>query len=113
MKNFQSSLIGSIFGFLSRPCCSIPFFYSLFGLGSSGIAAALEPYRVLFLIIALISFSIGGYLTFRVRGAVFNKAFFVASVTLTFIFLYLPKIWFKGIEVMDSIISSLFGKGAL
>ena len=108
MKNIITSIAGTTLGFLSRPCCSIPFFYSLFGLGSSGVASALEPYRELFLIIALISFSVGGYLPFRVSGAMFNKVFFVASVTLTFIFLYLPKIWFTGIEVVEGIL-----KGAL
>jgi len=108
VKNIISSIAGTTLGFLSRPCCSIPFFYSLFGLGSSGVASALDPYRELFLIIALISFSIGGYLTFCVSGAIFNKVFFISSVTLTFIFLYLPEIWFTGIEVVEGIL-----KGAL
>ena len=86
-KGTFSGIMAVILGFLSRPCCSIPFFLALFGMGSAGLVETLLPYRHLFLAVSVLSFIISGWMIFRVKGALFNKFFFVASVLFTFLFL--------------------------
>jgi len=81
--------VAAVLGFLSRPCCSIPFFLSLAGLGSSSLVRVLQPYRFLFLAGGLILFTTSAYYTFRVRGALFNKILFVASLSASAIFILL------------------------
>lgn len=51
-------------GFLVRPCCSIPLALALFGLGGAGIAAALAPWRTVFLALAATFFAISFYFNF-------------------------------------------------
>jgi hypothetical protein len=105
VKNIISLIAGTTLGFLSRPCCSIPFFYSVFGLGSSGLASLIEPYKWIFFFLAVISFSISGYLIFRIHGAVFNKIFFGISVAVTVLFLLVPYVWFEVVNAMKWLIS--------
>jgi len=84
------SFLGAILSFLSRPCCSLPFFLSLAGLGSSSLVLMLQPYWYVFFSAGLISFAISAYLTFRVRGAWFNKIFFILSLLAAILFFILP-----------------------
>lgn len=51
-------------GFLVRPCCSIPLALAFLGIGGAGVAAALAPYRALFLVVAAVFFSVSFYLNF-------------------------------------------------
>lgn len=53
-----------VIGFLTRPCCSIPLALSLFGLGGAGVAAALPPYRLWLLVMAVAFFSASFYFNF-------------------------------------------------
>ncbi|MEX0721566.1 MAG: hypothetical protein WD059_12920 [Balneolaceae bacterium] len=94
-KGILGGFIAVIVGFLSRPCCSLPFFLALFGMGSGGMVELLLPYRHLFLALSLISFSVSGWMIFRVQGAMFNKIFFVISVLATFLFLFQPQLLFN------------------
>src|SRR5690625_7757127 len=87
-KGNLTGLAAVILGFLSRPCCSIPFFLALFGMGSAGLVETLLPYRHLFLGVSIVSFSIFGWMVFRVEGALFNKVIFVVSVMVTVLFLF-------------------------
>jgi len=84
------SVVSAVLGFLSRPCCSIPFFMSMLGAGSSGLVLALLPYRTVFLIIGMIFFGISSYLVFRVHGALFNKIFFIISFSTSLLFILSP-----------------------
>ncbi|MEX0647473.1 MAG: hypothetical protein WEA56_10040 [Balneolaceae bacterium] len=77
-----------ILGIMVRPCCSIPFFLALFGMGSAGVVDLLLPYRHIFLAVSALSFIVSGWMIFRVRGALFNKIFFIGSVIITFLFLF-------------------------
>lgn len=103
MKNYIPIVTGTVSGFLTRPCCSVPFFYSLFGLSASGVGSSMGLYEELFYVIAIISFTIGGHFTFRVRGAVFNKVFFIAGASVTIIFIFFPEIWLNGLCIVDNI----------
>ncbi|MBI3004457.1 MAG: hypothetical protein HYY49_03475 [Ignavibacteriales bacterium] len=89
-KQTSWTLLAAVLGFLARPCCSIPFFLSLLGLGSSSLGLLLRPYRELFLFTGMIGFAVAAYYTFRVRGAAFNKVFFVVSFLATVIFILRP-----------------------
>jgi hypothetical protein len=80
------TFLATVFGFLSRPCCSLPFFLSLAGLSSSSLVLMLQPYRYIFLATGLVAFAVSGYFTFRMRGATFNKVFFFVSFLATCVF---------------------------
>jgi len=85
-------MLASILGFLARPCCSIPFLLSVLGVGSSSLGLLLTPYSDLFLTTGMIGFAISAYFTFRARGGIFNKVFFVISFLTTFVFIMLPQL---------------------
>lgn len=87
-KSTLTGIMAVVLGFLSRPCCSIPFFLALFGMGSAGLVELLYPYRHLFLVVSLLSFAVSGWMVFRVEGALFNKIFFIASLLFTFLYLF-------------------------
>lgn len=89
-KKASLTLLASVLGFLARPCCSIPFFLSLLGLGSSSLGLVLRLYRDLFLAAGMLGFAVSAYYTLRVRGAIFNKVFFIVSLLATFFFLMMP-----------------------
>lgn len=94
-KSTLTGIMAVVLGFLSRPCCSIPFFLALFGMGSAGLVEMLYPYRHLFLGVSLLSFMVSGWMVFRVEGALFNKIFFLASILITFLFLFPPQMIFN------------------
>lgn len=91
-KSTFTGMMAVILGFLSRPCCSIPFFLAIFGMGSGGLVELIEPYRHLFLGVSLLSFLMTGWMVFQVEGAIFNKIFFVLSVFITVLFLFPPQL---------------------
>jgi len=84
------TILGSVLGFLARPCCSIPFFLSLLGLSSSGLGVILIPYRTAFVAAIVPVFACAGYRTFRVHGAIVNKIFFSASLLGSALFYISP-----------------------
>ena len=53
-----------LFGFLMRPCCSIPALLTFLGIGGVGISIILEPYRVWFIAAAGCFFTISFYQNF-------------------------------------------------
>ncbi|GEM_PF-2112486 len=85
-----SSISGLILGFLSRPCCVLPFIFSVLGFSSSSLILTLGSYTKLFAATSVVSFGISSYFTFRVKGAVFNKILFVMSVTSSVAFMLAP-----------------------
>lgn len=92
-KSTLTGIMAVTLGFLSRPCCTIPLFLALFGMGSAGLVELLYPYRHLFLGVSILSFAVSGWMVFRGKGALFNKIFFIVSVLFTFLFLFPPQ-WF-------------------
>lgn len=92
MRTSLISALGGTLGFLSRPCCSIPFFLSFLGLSGSSFGVVLLPYRNLLLIASLLAFAISAHHTFRVQGAIFNKLFFVVSFLGSLLFIILPNL---------------------
>lgn len=83
-----------IFGFLTRPCCSLPFFGAIFGVSVSSMLNVVEEYRYLLFVVSFIIFSVAGYFTFRIKGGIFNKVFFVGSVLITAVFIWYPDLFF-------------------
>lgn len=80
-------------GFLMRPCCAIPAALALLGLGGAGVAAALEPFRPWFLLLAVATFSVSFYLNFirnRNRAGMTVWAF---SVLIAGALLAGPELW--------------------
>lgn len=72
-------------GFLVRPCCSIPLALALFGLSGAGIAAALAPWRTVFLALAAAFFAVSFYFNFirnRNRAGMIVWALSVAFSTV-------------------------------
>src|SRR5690625_7885549 len=95
-KGNLTGLAAVILGFLSRPGCSIPFFLALFGMGAAGLVETLLPYRHLFLVVSIVSFTISAWMAFRVVAALSNTLFFVARVMVIVMFLYpLPLLFYR------------------
>ena len=64
MKAVLQHILTFAASFAVRPCCAIPAALALLGLGGTGIAAALVPYRPLFVGLAVLLFSASFYWNF-------------------------------------------------
>jgi copper chaperone CopZ len=81
-----SSLLGSVFISLCCPCCVLPIFLNLFGIGCAGLNAFLLPYRPIFISLTIISLT---YSYFRYRS---SKLQFMGIVLLTLFLSFSPEI---------------------
>ena len=86
-------MLSFVIGFLVRPCCSIPLLLAVLGVSGAGIAAALAPYRLWFLLMASGFFSVSFYWNF-IRSR--NRAGMVVwalSVLVAVAILLGPQVW--------------------
>jgi len=60
-----ASFGGLIAGLLASTCCILPVAVVLVGLGSVGLAAAFEPYRIPLIILTYLFLGIGFYFNYR------------------------------------------------
>ncbi len=83
---FQHAISFAV-GFLLRPCCSIPAALALLVISGAGVAAVLAPYRLWFVLLAILFFSISFYWNFlrnrnRAGMVVWGLSVFVAAAIL-------------------------------
>jgi copper chaperone CopZ len=91
-KNVIQLGLHLVAGFLVRPCCLIPMALAVLGASGVGVAAALAPYRLWFLVLAAGFFSVSFYWNF-IRNR--NRAGMVVwglSVLIAGVFLFGPRI---------------------
>lgn len=81
-----NSLFGGLLLSLCCPCCVLPLFLNIFGVGCAGVNAFLSPYRPLFISLTVISLT---YSYFRYRP---SKLKFLAMVTLTLCLSFSPEL---------------------
>jgi copper chaperone CopZ len=81
-----NSLLGGFLISLSCPCCFIPLFLNLFGIGCAGLNTFLLPYRPIFISLTVISLT---YSYFRYRP---SKLKFFTMVILTLFLSFSPEI---------------------
>ena len=78
-----TSLLSVVLGFLTRPCCSLPFFLNLVGAGSSSLALSLMPYRTVFRAASLLALALAGFFIYwRRQNHPINRFSFWVGVFL-------------------------------
>lgn len=80
-------------GFLMRPCCVIPAALALLGVGGAGVAAALAPFRLWFLLLAAAIFSVSFYLNFIRNRNRAGMVVWALSVLIAGALLVGPELW--------------------
>jgi copper chaperone CopZ len=81
-----NSLFGGLLISLCCPCCVVPLFLNLFGIGCAGLNSFLLPYRPIFISLTIISLT---YSYFRYRPSKLN---FLTMVILTLCLSFSPEI---------------------
>ena len=81
-----NSLFGGLLISLCCPCCVLPLFLNLFGIGCAGLNSFLLPYRPVFISLTVISLT---YSYFRYRPSKLN---FLTMIILTMCLSFSPEI---------------------
>ncbi len=81
-----NSLFGGLLISLCCPCCMVPLFLNLFGIGCAGLNNFLLPYRPIFISLTIISLT---YSYVRYRPSKFN---FLTMIILTLCLSFSPEI---------------------
>ncbi|CAF0981291.1 unnamed protein product [Rotaria sordida] len=83
---WRNYLFGSSLIFLCCPCCFLPLFLNLFGIGCAGLNTFLLPYRPIFISLSIISLT---YSYFRYRP---SKWHFTMIIILALFLIFSPDI---------------------
>ncbi len=71
---FRIAALGTLSGFLTRPCCVVPAVLSLAGAGTAGLSSALVAHRGTFLSASALLLASSTWVNFRRDGGWFNKS---------------------------------------
>ncbi|OLC76247.1 MAG: hypothetical protein AUH72_19300 [Acidobacteria bacterium 13_1_40CM_4_65_8] len=80
----RSTIVATVSGFLTRPCCVIPAAMSMTGIGTARLSGALVSHRAEFLMTSALLLGASVVINFRREGGVFNKAMAIAASMVAF-----------------------------
>lgn len=81
----SGTAVGAVAAFCTRPCCVIPVFVSVTGLGSAALAQAVVTYRWAFLTASGLLLATALWTTLRREGGRLNKALAIGATAAGFV----------------------------